>query len=158
MFEKIISKVRTTEERDKILAEVSILLNSFYQDKGLGFSMTLKSQVRNWISQVILDEIPEDKEGIEKYLNDLKTKLDSLQTLTITVAFEPTSSSLDKFVGFVRENVSEDIILQIESDPSILGGAIITKGGQYRDFSLRRLFDSEFEAKKDELIKEIYKR
>ena len=72
------------------------------------------------------------------------------------LSFEPTEVSLDKFHAYLNEILPGGAILDIEYDPSILGGAQITWGGEFRDFSLKRLFESEYEAKQKELLKIFY--
>jgi F0F1-type ATP synthase delta subunit len=158
MYAQIISKIGTVEERDKILAEIKILTASLYEDQGNGFNSSLNSQVRAWVSEAIKKEAPNEINDVGNYLKELSAKLVELKVISLKIAFEPTRSSIDKFTAFIRKRVGDDVLLDFEFDPSILGGAVVINNGIYKDFSLKRLFDSEFEIKHDELMKMVFRK
>lgn len=151
MFSNLLSRIRTTEEKDKLLQEVELLLQSLYEQRGVGFDSTLTAKVRAWVAEVIRREI--NKAGSrEDYLEKLKDILVSLKKLTLTLGFEPTDKSLDKFASFVLKKKGEGIVLEIIYDPKIIAGAIIVYEGNYRDFSLKKVFEREINAKENELM------
>lgn len=206
MKSKLLSRIRTVDERDKLLDEVGLLLDSLYQinssngvenllqasevqegssatdlnddstapSKERIFARVLKSKVRFWVSEIIGSEVPNDLNSIEKYLQKIKEDLNAMKVLTLKLAFEPTDITIDKFHDFIKRNVggisvhkdqnnsgsdnvqSADVILNFEYDPTVLGGAEIKWEGIYRDFSLRRLFEVEYEAQKAEVLKIMY--
>jgi len=145
MISKLITKVRTVEERDMLKKELETLLDSLYTEKGSGFESALKSKGRFWVSEIIRNESSGGP--------DAKFKV-----LTLRLAFEPTDTSIDKFIAFTRKNVGESVILDFEYYPRLLGGAVITYEGEYRDFSLKRIFESEYAEKSTEVLKMMYSR
>jgi F0F1-type ATP synthase delta subunit len=158
MNSKLFSHIRTTDERDTLLDEIGTLLSSLYQEKGRGLDSCLKNKVRFWVSEIVRREIGSDLETAEKYLTGLKETLEGLGILKLTLAFEPTDISIDKFTEFVRRNMGEDIVVEFEYDARILGGALITYNGEFRDFSLKRLFEEEYKQKQPEVMKIMYTR
>ncbi len=171
MVSKLLSHIRTVEERDRLLAEVDLLMSSIYEEQGKGFEKVLKSKIRFWVMEIIKDEVENDNLKIEKYLKGLKTDLIEMKTISLKLAFEPTEISIDKFHDYIKNNIKiyansettathaeefRGVILDISYDPNILGGAAITWKGEYRDFSLQRLFEEEYEAKKPDILKIMY--
>ncbi len=164
MVSKLLTHIRTVDERDRLLSEVDQLISSNYEDQGKGFEKALKSKIRFWVSEIIKDEVTNENSQIEKYLQKLKADLSNMKTISLKLAFEPTDISIDKFHDFIIKNIksyanSDDfngILLDISYDPNILGGAAITWNGEYRDFSLQRLFEEEYEAKKADIMKIMY--
>jgi hypothetical protein len=176
----LFARIRTTDERDRLDHELDQLLTSLYENKvpaensnitseGIpsdippelsngklkSMGVALRTQVRSWVAEIILEELPDSIDAAEEYLKSLKDKLAKLKKLKLVVAFEPTDSSIDKFIGFVHKNISQDVILEFEIDPQIYGGAQITYQGEYRDLSLKRLYESEYKEKEVELKKVI---
>jgi hypothetical protein len=155
-MKNIISRIRTTDERDALIAEIDMLLANLYEHKGAGFTSALHSQVRVWVAEELRNGIPENIDAVENYLKSMKERLEKLKVISLKIAFEPTDSSIDKFSDFSRKNISPDVILDITTDAKIYGGAEITYNGEFRDFSLKRLFQEEYSKQKDELMKIIH--
>ena len=156
MNSKLVTKIRTLEERDKLKEEIVLLLDSLYTQKGEGVESTLSSQVRFWVSEIIKTESSNNLGEIESYLKDILSQLSQFKTLSLRLAFEPTNASIDKFITFTRKNIGMEVILDFDYDPRILGGAVITYEGEYRDFSLKRLFETEYAEKSTEVLKIMY--
>ena len=152
-IDPLLSKIRTTGERDKLETELDVLLSNLFEHKGQGFEIALRTQVRSWVAAEIQNGLPDSVDAIQGYLTSWQDKLSKLKTLKLKIAFEPTDSSIDKFLDFTRKNIANDVILNIEVDPAIYGGAEITYEGQYRDYSLKRLFNEEYRAQEEELKK-----
>lgn len=160
----LLSKIRTTAERDQVNSELDLLITNLYEHGGSSLDSVLRTQIRSWVAEIIRKGMPEgnDIEKAESYLKSLKDSLTKLKVLNLTIAFEPTDSSIDKFSDFVNKNRSNAsgpdgsqarrVILDFEIDPKIYGGAEITYDGNYRDFSLKRLFEEEYKAQEGELM------
>jgi len=147
----LISKIRTLDEKNKLDGELDLMLAHIYENKDTSLASVLRSQIRAWVSDEIVPNLGENSDDNEKYLKTLKTELDKLRILSLKIAFEPTETSIDKFSSYVKNTIADDIIIDFEIDPRIYGGAQITFNGEYRDFSLKRLFDDEYAQKETEL-------
>ncbi len=154
MDSKLFSHIRTVEERDFLINEADSMLNSLYQEGGL--ERVLKAQVRYWVSEIVREELPADQAAREKYFKELKEVLGKIKIVNLKLAFEPTDISIDKFFTYVKDIVKEPVILNFEYNPTILGGAEVTWKGEYRDFSLKRVFEEEYDSKKSEILKMMY--
>ena len=155
MYLEILPRIRTKEEAKALIDEIEILLSSLYESAGEGFESSFKSQIRNWVAKAM--ESDWQDLGVDKkdYLLKLKDKLNSLEVVDLVLAYEPNNLSLDKFKIYMIQNISEDIIFNITFDPNLLGGVQIVYKGEFRDFSLKRVFEQEIKSKKTEIIELI---
>lgn len=157
MYFEILSQVRTKQDVLRLIEEVEILLESLYEDQGRGFDRTIASKVRARVSDAISDEINKSKADKKSYLLGLEKKLKGLKEVRLTLAFEPSSASIDKFNDFIKKNVGEEVVLDLSFDPKLIGGAIVTYDGEYRDFSINRFFEEEFTQNK-KMVLELLER
>lgn len=154
MDSSLISQLRTKHEAELLIDELHLLKSSLYQEGERSFSSTLKNNVRYWVAEILMSEI-KDKDK-EEYIDKLIDTIKDLKKLKLTLAFEPSDSGLNRFLDFLRRELSsESLILEIEHDPTILAGAVISYNGKYHDFSLVRVFDEEFESDREKYLKLI---
>lgn len=157
MYAEIFPQIRTTEDIRKIKDEIGLLLDALYQGKGEQFEIVMGSYLRQWVAEAIKKDLAEAHIEKEKYLKDMLEKLQRFKILSLTMAFEPAEKSIDSIFRFVRKNIGTDIILEFTYNPGMLGGAVLIYQGEYKDFSLIRVFESEIDKKKEEIIKMLIK-
>ena len=90
-----------------------------------------------------LEELKVDK---QKYLEDVIEKIKSIEVLKIKVAYHPSEGDIEKIYTFVKKYVELDVLLEITTDPQIMGGAIFMYKGEYRDCSLLKTFNANKNA------------
>lgn len=61
-----------------------------------------------------------------------------MTTVNLTLAFLPSKSLVKKLALWFKKNFGSKVVLDIQVDPKILGGAILSFNGYYRDFSLKK--------------------
>jgi len=154
-YTEIISKVKTVEEKEKLKEEIEFLIDSLYDPHGLAFDEMLKSKVREKFATVLSEE--SHKEGVDKkeFLVRLKNELEAAKVVKLTLGFEPTQVSLDKIWQFLFSALGKMLLLDIDYQPKIVGGAIIIYEGVFRDFSLKKYLDEELEKSAKEFMKII---
>ena len=139
----LINHLRTQEESLKLLDEIDLLLNSLYEEKGEGFELALKSKVRSWVTEAIREEMSKGVD-MEEFLKSVKNEIASFKELKISLAFEPTSLSIEKIYMQAQGIWGRKILLNLSYDPNLIAGCVIIFEGEYRDFSLRKAFKKEF--------------
>jgi F0F1-type ATP synthase delta subunit len=152
MYSEILRRLRTKEEVNELKDEINLLIRSLYETKDGNLADTLKYQIRSWVAVHVIDAF--SKEGLdrEKYLRDLLLLLDSFEQVELVIAFEPTEEHLDVFNAWVKENIGENVLLKLTFNPEILGGAIVISKGEYRDLSLKRVFETELESNRKKIM------
>lgn len=142
MFSNIINKIRTKEDVYRLVDEIELLLVSLYENGPRGFNSTMGFGVRSWVSEILLSEIAKmDNKSPEEYLKSLREVLTGLESVNLTLAFEPSDKTTNKFSSYLQESTGKDVVLDISLDKSILGGVVISYRGIYKDFSIARLFN-----------------
>jgi hypothetical protein len=146
---KILDKVITKDDAESLENELEILLNSLYEEKK-DFETTLESDVRYWVSELIKEELGSGEINPETYIKKLKGELESFKTLKIGLAFEPSLKGIEKFSDWVKKNVGKKVLLDLYQK-QIVGGAIVEFDGEYRDYSLKKKLNGDY----DQIIKKI---
>lgn len=134
--------VTTRTEANVLLSEVDILLRSIYMVGDGNFKQTLENGVRSQTALTISKYIEEKKE--EELLKGIKEKINSLDYVGLTIAFDPNLEVTRKIVGWVRQNIDKDLMLDININKSILGGAIIEYKGKVVSFTIKTKVDEYF--------------
>ena len=152
-----LSSIKTLEERKRLYSEISLVLDVLFRqqaDLEKILDTKVSPQLRTYILGLLqgkpLDEALREK--IAKNLAEIKNKAEGLQAITLTLAFEAQQSTIDKISAFARQLLAENIIIEINVEPSILGGAIIVFKGLYRDYSLKAKLEEVFKTKREELF------
>jgi len=152
MYSEILSRVKTSEEKEQLQDEIEALKVSLYE-RGAVFEDMLKTRVRAWASQQIRKDLEGGEIDKEKYLTVLIEKLKEAKCVKLSIAFEPTQVAIDKFYTFITGEIGENVVLDITCQPKIMGGAIIIYEGKYRNFSLRRVFEEESKTFNEFILK-----
>lgn len=80
------------------------------------------------------------KKELEVVIDNLKKDLQGLTEVLITFAYQPSVQSLSLFKNLLSEKTGNNVVLDINTDSSILGGAIIEYKGKFGDYSLNNSF------------------
>lgn len=152
MYTEILALVRTVEDQYLLEEEIRHLTAAIFDKKGNNLEITLTSKVRARFAALFRQGMSAETTP-EVYLQGLATSLEKMRPLKLTLAFEPTDSFIDRLHFFAIRNIGTDIVLDITTDPTIGGGAVISFLGEYRDFSLVRFMEMEFEKKQAEIMK-----
>lgn len=153
---KIISSLRTTEERDALYEAIGDLEVEQYRVGGPEEGEILKrvSSSTAALLESILRGHSLNKNHIQKkdFLKNLRDRLKALRVLKIDLAFEPKPLFLNKLSTWVKKNVGEDTLLEIGFDKTLVGGARIIFGGRYIEETLEKLLMREFEANRNIIV------
>lgn len=135
---EILSSIKTEKEKDLLTMQVGALIDSLYKTNGAEFEKEFEGMDYNIAS--IIKQVP--KEALSDFLTSLKEKIIALPTIRITLSFKPTMSFLNK----LHQNWPQEGVLEIGSDPSILGGIIFESQGKHVDLSIKRKMDQVLEG------------
>lgn len=142
--------IKTKYDIDILTKELSILEGSLYKHGDDGFDSVLKSSVRNWVAEII--KVETENKDKEQYLKTLKKEILTLPEVKLIIAFEPPITFISKVYDLIQNSMKEKIVLDIIFDRQVIGGAIIIYRGKYIDFSFRRVFNSELDKTRDEIL------
>ena len=133
----MIPNLYTTEDLEKLKKELYLLEQSLFQTKSDAFQTTLKTEVRASVAFWIEKELTSKKDA-HTLISELQSQLKNIDVIELTLAFEPTLSAIERIYTYVKTILSDDFVLDIVFDRSVLGGALIVNKGQYRDYSVKK--------------------
>ncbi len=150
----ILSKIATKKDLSLFKSEIEILISSLYKYQEDGLENALNSEVRSWVAEEIRKNL-KNHDKVEEYLKSIIKDTESIDFINITLAYEPSQASLEKISSWVKTNIGEKILLDIEYDPSLLGGAKISYKGRYLDATLKRQIESYFDTQRDVIVSKL---
>jgi len=161
IYYDIVKSLKTTPDAEEFLLQLDNLLTKLFKINPDSLEKNLKKIVSSKFAELFKESFKinninqNDHSAIEKFLNSIKNQIQQLNILKLQLAFDPTEETIDTLFRWIAENYGSGIILDIHKDESILGGAIVTFNGKYKDLSLRKRFEDTFQKNKIDLKKTI---
>lgn len=116
-------------EANLLLEEIDLLLSGFGGLGNKSFEYFLENKVRKSTADQL-------KKATEKDLREMKSDLEILPVMNMTVAFEPTLSQQKAIAEYLP-----DCIFDLKIDPKIIAGLVISYQGKYKDFSFKSAYE-----------------
>lgn len=161
IFTELLTFVKTTADADQLESQIERLLTRIFQINKQSFEKELEANLnlnlagaikRIFTTQNLSYSKPEE---MKAFLEQMRKELTACKVLTLTISFEPSHETIDLFFDWVRRELGPGIILELNADKTIVGGAIIVYQGKFMDMSIRKKLDDLFILKKEELAKII---
>src|SRR3989344_2233243 len=139
----LLSLIKTKLHADEIIEKIDELKDSLYNkrvdlDKKMGelFSFELKEKIKaySWQEQVNLN----DPVSFGKFLNNLRGHIKNMPVVTVKIAFNPDEEIVKEISAWFVESYGKDILIDLQSDPGLVGGTVVVFNQQSLDFSLKK--------------------
>lgn len=153
--------IKTVRQAEDFCAEISFILNNLYNVGNTSIDQILTKHsskaTAGIIKKILINNkvLPTDFSNAEKILNALIDQVKRMKIIKLTLAIDPNDELVGKISAWVNENMEKNTLLDISRDESILGGAILSIDGVYKDFSLKKKLSDIFVDKKQELFSNI---
>lgn len=150
--------IRTIKEAEEFCSEASFVLNNIYNVGNNNVNQILSKhsseKTAGIIKRILADNkvLPSDFASCEKILNEMIEQIKKMKIVRLTLAIQPSDDLLDRISQWVNENLGKNNLIEIDKDEQILGGAILSIDGKYKDFSLKKSLSDIFQTKKAELV------
>ena len=153
----IITSIKTTEEASNLSAEIDTLMLTLFKSQKMSLDKALDLIPKDTAKKILqtfsknnLDI--NDKELIRGFLNTLKNLMKKFKIIKLIIAFDPTRKTIEKIHSFVSENIGIGYILDFETDPGLLGGAVVIFNGKYSDFTVKKRLEEIFSLRSKEIM------
>lgn len=156
MYSDLLPLVRTKSDVDKVCRELDRLIESLFMLNSGGFDEVLQNGVARGIAEILRNELPQDNESKKEELRKIKEELLKLPVVNLTIAGDLTSEEIEEISDDLRTNVNAGIILDIQRDSLIVGGALITYQGKFGDFSISTKMEKAWDQIGANLTKMAY--
>ncbi len=138
-YSDILSLVSTRTDLNKINNELDLLEAGIFEMKGNTFDFVLKNSISEGLANVIAKLV--SGQNKEEIIKKIKERLAQIKFVEITIAIDPSQEFIEKMVSMIKENINQNVALDIKIDRSILGGARVIFEGKYHDGSLKNKLD-----------------
>ncbi|MEI6533224.1 MAG: F0F1 ATP synthase subunit delta [Candidatus Roizmanbacteria bacterium] len=134
-------KLKTQEDLHIIFQQLDEYMESMYKSKFIDLSILSNyfsySVKQSLIAIMQLHNINEnDKSQIIQFFHDLKIVLNQLPTIHIYIGINPSEHTINAIKSWMVSQLQREVILDIQVDPKIFGGAIIEYNGYHRDYTI----------------------
>ncbi len=157
-YSDLIILVKTTTEAQHLLTEIDILLRLLYTLENGRPDAILTKYVSHDFAVSLIRSFKknniswDDQEKTKDFLFGLKKSIEAAKVLKLTLSFKPDSHMVSLFSGHITRTFGQYILLDFTYDPSIMGGAIISFQGVYKNFTLKKRIADVFEQQRSKIF------
>jgi len=167
IFRELTKKIFTKEDLILLIEKINLVQGLIFKNINVPLSERAKKDIeKNYKDSKfspfdfvhIIEEL-EKKEIVSKnpeknriFFENFKKYLQSIPQIKITIAFQPKKESINKISLWLEKEIKQKVILDLEVNPEIVGGAIIEYQGRQINLSLVREIDELFSQKNYELF------
>ena len=152
-------EIKTVTQKYEFQNYLDLLKDSLYMQKN-NFEQTLKNKIPLPYSDFIKREMEKNRieatqtEKIKIMLTQMEDNLKQLSEINLTLSFEPDELLINDIYLWIKENIGGGIILNLNINPEIIAGAIISYQGLYTDnsagkrlknLSIRQILNKNYE-------------
>ena len=135
---KLLKEVKTYERLQHLMTEVDSVNLALSGDTSEDIAALIEESAPSFAPILIVhlsNQNIVDKESAIATLTELTEALEGIESLELTLAFEPTEAVTNTLYSWVAENVDKNVVLDFRRNPSIMSGDLVSYKGKYGDFS-----------------------
>ena len=138
--------VKTTSKRNLILETLSEVSKLLFEVNNNALEVLKAHFSIEVIDLLRVDLDTSHPSEIHEALIHFKKNLLDLPLLNLTVVRELTIDQTEEIIVFIHEQIGIPLILELEIEPALLGGALLQYQGKSADFSVRTKIETSLEA------------
>ena len=140
----ILKDLRTKDERDLLRNQLDELEAALFKADHKVTEGILKSHFPEHLAStmrgiIASDEFAKNPEALRTFFKDLEDVIDKLPFLKLSIAFKPPEEMIVRLHDWTEQNLGPGIVIDINYDGSMLGGARIIFGGKYKEMTLAQM-------------------
>jgi F0F1-type ATP synthase delta subunit len=148
IFKNLTQKITTKEDLVFFLDQINKIENFIFKDTEIPLSQRIKGKVneelRSQIQKLESEGLISGPTEQISFFRELKNFLKKLPEVKLEIAFEPSREFVFKLGEWFKRELGKKVILNLISNPEIIGGAIIEYQGKYLDLSLVKEIKSNY--------------
>ena len=142
----ILSSIKTDTDAVQFSSSLNKLAFSLYETRE-----SINQKISRFLSNEQKDKIIlyckehginiDDLISFQKFISELDAAVKNLPKITLFLAYDPRDESVSIISDWFILNLKQKILLNIEVDKKIIGGAVIVYKGIYKNYSLKNKLD-----------------
>lgn len=155
----LLETIFTTRDAQEYIEHIDGLLTDIYSIERKSILTVLDETLPEDISKGIKDYLSITKisltnqEEVRIALTTLENGIRKARILSLTLAYTPSKKMTANICWWVKKEFGDDVVVELNTNPELVGGAIIVFEGKYIDQSVKKKLDILFEVKKEEILK-----
>ena len=158
LFDLIAATLRVKADVSAVLVCLEEFASTFFSAKTPEEQQQIFRKLPKATADILIDALakepltPENQITIKRKIDELATKLRTMNSIQLTIAFQPDEATITQFSDWVKTNVHKNLLIDLQYDTSIVGGTLIIAGGMYKDYSVRKNLANRFQIQREEII------
>jgi len=144
-LKQFIKDISTKSDLIYYLEEISKAQEAIFEEPNIALSEKLEGEVDRTIEELIKNQEArgrlKSRSEQSEFLKEVKNNLQELPDVKLTIAFSPSPEFLDEINAWLKNQIGEELVLDITVEPEIVGGAIVEYKGRYFSFRLDKKID-----------------
>ncbi|NTU46077.1 hypothetical protein HGA88_00430 [Candidatus Roizmanbacteria bacterium] len=131
--------VQTVSEKNELFKQIERVSEFLYQSDSI-LNVIQKHVEFEFATQLVAymhEHHITTPSGVEKVLQEIKNELKDRPVLQISLSPATPLHSLELMKTWITTNVKQPVLLDIQHNPSIIGGLVLAFEGRYRDYSYK---------------------
>ena len=125
-YSEILKQIMSDESAEIIIEAIDTLRDSMYK-----MNSDVKDLPQSEIWNLIMKKFADVKNNQAEWLTELKDAIKKMRKLRLEVAVRLDEESHQEIWGWVKRNVGEDVVTQMQINPALMAGARIIWEGKY---------------------------
>ena len=125
-YSEILKQIMSDESAEIIIEPIDTLRDSMYK-----MNSDVKDLPQSEIWNLIMKKFADVKNNQAEWLTELKDAIKKMRKLRLEVAVRLDEESHQEIWGWVKRNVGEDVVTQMQINPALMAGARIIWEGKY---------------------------
>ena len=137
---KDLSLIKTKDNLNMVLSDIESFSKDIFKEGSTDRTELLKAYdilFSSLLTEVLDCDINKiSNDDLLENLNELRAELSQLETLSLTIAFTPSQNFIDSLYSWIVENLGSKVIIDFKNSQKVIGGALISYQGKYKDYSV----------------------
>jgi len=161
LYNQLVLKLRTKADIASVLVVLEEFTASFFSSQSLEQQQQLFRKLPPETAEILIAALakeqitPNNQISIKRQIDELTTKLKTCKLIQLTLAFQPDEVTVTLFSDWIKKNIQPDLLIDLQFDKTIVGGALLIANGVYKDYSVRKRLSNRFQIQRDEIMKLI---
>jgi len=140
--------VHTKKDIEEVILQLDDLINSLF-NVNIDIEKKMDEILPQDKKQKIMEIVKRNKIDIkdtlqfQNFLKELQQRVENIPVIMLHFAFNPKEEILRSVLNWFLENLKKEVVLDIEVDQNLIGGAVVVYNGIYKDYSLRKKFEDK---------------
>lgn len=142
---EIIANVRTVKHANHCLMQLDDAMQNLFNKKKI-VEEVFEEYIAQDFAEALLNGMKKenvnlnDRGAVKVFLLNVKEYIEKFPFVELTLAYYPTHRYIVELAQWFEVSIGRKVFIKLSTDPSLIGGAIISYKGNSKDYTLLQAF------------------